>query len=167
MKRKIIGNSIALFIGTEVFFYILILSSINFLHINTFGVSSGYAKFFHFFFILGAILFGLMQLLFYNKKLKSAYKYILCYLCGYILYIVVGGLLFSFLDMCEGYFVTGTRLFNKLIGDQYLSFNLGNNLILQSFPFNLLVFAFSFFLLYRSRVFCKKTLNKENKVIIR
>ena len=161
MGSKILANSIFLFLGMEFCFWGIACFGVFPVNVGMliWGSSESWAVVFHYYFVLEAILYGLLQSGLYRRQLDLKYKYLLLYLLWWGCSIILGGLLFSYLDMKIGYFLSGDELINKLMNDQFRSFELGNSIILTSIPFNIIVISFSFFLLHKSQVLknpCKK-----------
>ncbi|NDV59474.1 hypothetical protein D0T85_15335 [Bacteroides sp. 519] len=143
-------NSALLLIWTELVFFILLFIGIAPLNFNPIGRLQNWIVSTHLFLIVITLLYGILQLVVVFKDKRKIYKIVIFYGLWWIFSIFFCGLLFTYLDMKLGYFVSGDELYSKILKDMCKSFELGTELVFTSFPFNLFVLAFSFLLLYIS-----------------
>lgn len=95
-----------------------------------------------------------MLLLARNKKMShNSIFYFIFYVLWIVPSLVFSGLLWSFFDMNAGYFPQGSDFFKKIFSDMFYGLTWGGLAILSALPFNLLVFAVSFFIIKNYRAF--------------
>lgn len=80
-------------------------------------------------------------------------KYFLFYFGWILLSAVCGGLLWSYFDMRAGHFPENRVLLAKLREDAFRGLSLGSYIIFFSIPYNLMLFAVSFFLVRKIKLF--------------
>lgn len=95
-----------------------------------------------------------MVLLGRNKKMiHNSIFYFVFYVLWIVPSLVFSGLLWSFFDMNAGYFPQGFDFLKKIFSDMFYGLTWGGLAILSAIPFNLLVFAVSFFIIKKYRTF--------------
>lgn len=95
-----------------------------------------------------------MLLLGRNKKIThNSIFYVIFYVLWIVPSLVFSGLLWSFFDMNAGYFPQGSDFLKKIFTDMFYGLTWGGLAILSAIPFNLLVFAVSFFIIKKYRTF--------------
>lgn len=105
------------------------------------------------FFMITMVLLGRNKKMIYNKVF---------YFVFYVLWIVpsllFSGLLWSFFDMNAGYFPQGSDFLKKIFSDMLYGLTWGGLAIISAIPFNLFVFAVSFFIIKKYRTFINNNL---------
>ncbi|MFZ4929435.1 hypothetical protein [Chryseobacterium sp. Mn2064] len=100
------------------------------------------------FIMVFAAFFMITMLLLRNKKAtRNGMFYLTFYVIWILFSLAFSGLLWSFFDMNAGYFPQGADFFKKIFLDMFYGLTWGGLAILSALPFNLLVFAVSFFIL--------------------
>lgn len=95
-----------------------------------------------------------MLLLARNKKMiHNNIFYFIFYVLWIVPSLVFSGLLWSFFDMNAGYFPQGSDFFKKIFSDMFYGLTWGGLAILSAIPFNILVFAVSFFIIKNYKAF--------------
>ncbi|MCT2406230.1 hypothetical protein NZD88_01505 [Chryseobacterium antibioticum] len=95
-----------------------------------------------------------MLLLVRNKKMiHNSIFYLIFYILWIVPSLAFSGLLWSFFDMNAGYFPQGSDFFKKIFSDMFYGLTWGGLAILSAIPFNILVFAVSFFIIKNYRAF--------------
>ena len=106
------------------------------------------------FIMVFAVFFIITLLLTGNKKITpGSIFYFIFYVCWILLSLAFSGLLWSFFDMNAGYFPQGSDFFKKLFSDIFYGLTWGGLAILSAMPFNLFVFALSFFIIRNYKAF--------------
>ena len=100
-----------------------------------------------------SLLFFFCLCLFSLYKFKAKWaNYMAFYAVWFLLTCAFGGAIWSYFDMKAGYFPEGVTLFAKVWKDISYGISIGSIMILcASFPFNVLVYSFSVYLLKKEK----------------
>lgn len=109
------------------------------------------------FIMVFAVFFIIMMVLLGRNKqiIHNSIFYLIFYVLWIVPSLVFSGLLWSFFDMNAGYFPQGSDFFKKIFSDMFYGLTWGGLAILSAIPFNLLVFAVSFFIIKKYRTVIK------------
>ncbi|AZA84381.1 hypothetical protein C1637_05935 [Chryseobacterium lactis] len=145
--------SVVFFVATSVLYFIL-SKLVDKVVGSSFG--SAYHWMHPYSFIMVFAVFFMITMLVLGRNKKIVHKnifYFIFYIFWIVLSLVFCGLLWSFYDMNAGYFPQGYELLKKIFSDMFYGLTWGGLAILGAIPFNLLVFAVSFFIIKNYRAY--------------
>lgn len=100
------------------------------------------------FFMITMVLLGSAK-----KTIQNSMFYLIFYVLWIIPSLLFSGLLWSFFDMNAGYFPQGSDFLKKIFSDMFYGLTWGGLAVVSAIPFNLFVFAVSFFIIKKYRTF--------------